>query len=271
MNIPTCITHEPSEQYHAKAKDYLSSHRLGDFRKCPLLYFKKQEGLIPDHDSPAYLEGRAAHSLILEGRAAYEAEFVTDAQAPVNPRTGKSFGPTSDKYKEWADGQDKEVITADIAARVEAMNASVRSHEHASRLLATGVAEGVVRRSCLGMPCQIRMDWFNANENALCDLKTTDDLSFFEYDAKRYGYPWQIAFYRAVLAAALECSVTDIPCYLIAVEKKEPFRCGVWLLDPDMLAVCQAENEQAMERLCESRRSGIWQTGYEELRTMAVL
>ena len=152
MNIPTCITHEPSEQYHAKAKDYLSSHRLGDFRKCPLLYFKKQEGLIPDHDSPAYLEGRAAHSLILEGRAAYEAEFVTDAQAPVNPRTGKSFGPTSDKYKEWADGQDKEVITADIAARVEAMNASVRSHEHASRLLATGLAEGVVRRSCLGIP-----------------------------------------------------------------------------------------------------------------------
>lgn len=271
MNVPPCITQEPAAQYHAKAKDYLSSHRLGDFRRCPLLYFKKQEGLIHDHDSPAYIECRAAHSLILEGRAVYEAEFVTDAQAPVNPRTGKSFGPTSDKYKEWADGQSKEVITSEIAARVEAMHASVRSHEHASRLLTTGVAEGVVRTPYLGMPCQIRMDWFNVNLNALADLKTCDDLSYLTHDSKIYGYPWQIAFYCAVLATAMECSVTDIPCYLIAVEKKEPYRCGVWLLDRDVLAVCQAENEQAMERLRECRLSGIWPTGYEELRTMSVL
>jgi hypothetical protein len=69
----------------------------------------------------------------------------------------------------------------------------------------------------------------------------------------------------------MECRVTDVPCYLIAVEKKEPYRCGVWLIEPDVLAVCQAENEQAMERLRECRRSGIWQTGYEDLRTMAVL
>lgn len=271
MNIPACITQEPARDYHAKAKDYLSSHRLSDFRKSPMLYYKKQEGLIPDHDSPAYLEGRAAHSLILEGHAAYEAEFVTDARAPVNPRTGKPFGPTSDKYKEWADEQDREVITSDIATRVEAMNASVRSHEHASRLLTTGIAEGVVRTTYLGMPCQIRMDWFNVNQNAICDLKSGDDLDYLIYDSKRYGYPWQIAFYRAVLANAMEGSVTDIPCYLIAVEKKEPYRCGVWNLADDVLAVCQAENEQAMERLRECRRSGIWQTGYEELRTMAVL
>ena len=130
MNIPACITHEPAAQYHAKAKDYLSSHRLGDFRKCPLLYFKKQEGLIHDHDSPAYIEGRAAHSLILEGRSIYESEFITDVHAPVNPRTGKPFGSTSDKYKEWAEGQ--------LAAGVENWATAgmwILSHPHHPPLL----------------------------------------------------------------------------------------------------------------------------------------
>ena len=32
------LIHESAEEYHAKAKHYLSSHQLADFRKCPQLY-----------------------------------------------------------------------------------------------------------------------------------------------------------------------------------------------------------------------------------------
>jgi hypothetical protein len=32
------ILRESFEQYLAKAREYLTSHRLGDFRKCPALY-----------------------------------------------------------------------------------------------------------------------------------------------------------------------------------------------------------------------------------------
>ena len=70
------LQHEPAEDYHAKAKHYLSSHALGDFRRSPLLYHKKKSGLIPDDDRPAYLVGRAAHTLILEGRGAFDREFA---------------------------------------------------------------------------------------------------------------------------------------------------------------------------------------------------
>ena len=62
------IIREPSDTYHAKAKEHLSSHALGDFRRCPALYRKKQLGLIPRKDSDAFVVGRAAHVLILEGR-----------------------------------------------------------------------------------------------------------------------------------------------------------------------------------------------------------
>ena len=35
------LIHESAEEYHAKAKHYLSSHQLADFRKCPQLYYRK--------------------------------------------------------------------------------------------------------------------------------------------------------------------------------------------------------------------------------------
>jgi hypothetical protein len=35
------------------------------------------------------------------------------------------------------------------------------------------------------------------------DLKTCDDLTWFEADSRRYGYAHQLAFYRAVLKKAL--------------------------------------------------------------------
>ena len=68
---PDFIQHEPAETYHAKASENLSSHALADFRKSPWLFRKKKGGLIADEDRPAYVLGRAAHLLILEGRRTF--------------------------------------------------------------------------------------------------------------------------------------------------------------------------------------------------------
>jgi len=54
--------------------------------------------------------------------------------------------------------------------------------------------------------------------------------------------------------------------HLIAVEKKEPFRYGVWQLSAEVLGIAQRENEQAIERLKKCQASNVWPTGYEELR-----
>ena len=39
------LIQEPASVYHAQAKDYLSSHQLADFRKCPLLVLPQEAGL----------------------------------------------------------------------------------------------------------------------------------------------------------------------------------------------------------------------------------
>ena len=97
-------------------------------------------------------------------------------------------------------------------ALVSNMAESVRTHELPASLLSEGIAEGVVRANYCGVACQIRMDWFEPHQG-IVDLKTCDDLTWFEADARRFGYGHQVAFYRAVLrrCSASPCRCTSSP------------------------------------------------------------
>ena len=46
------LIHESADEYHAKAKHYLSSHQLADFRKCPQLYYRKKTNHAPKRNRP---------------------------------------------------------------------------------------------------------------------------------------------------------------------------------------------------------------------------
>ena len=267
---------EPADTYHARANEYLSSHRLADFRKCPLLYRRKQLGLIEDVDRPAYRVGRAAHTLILEGRERFAAAYATGG--PTNPATGQPYGPRTKAYRQWADSLDKEVLTESDALLCAQMETGVSANPVAGELLADGVPEGVVRAAYCAYPCQARIDWVNP-EWGIVDLKTADDMTWFESDARRFGYAHQLAFYRAVLMAALQanapaespgfCQGTPcVPVYLVAVEKREPYRCGVWRVGEGVLAQAQKENEEAIERIKDCEERDEWPTGYEDLRNL---
>ena len=96
----------PAEEYHQAARDgkFLSSHLLGDFRKCPRLYVKKMNGEIEPIESAALAIGRAVHVLVLEGRAKFDEEFLI-SDGPVNPKTGEVFGKLTKAYKEWLAAQ----------------------------------------------------------------------------------------------------------------------------------------------------------------------
>ena len=255
---------EPAQQYHAKAGQYVSSHQLLDFIKCPWLHRKKSLGLIEDRDSPAYLVGRAAHVRILEGRDVYENEFAFGG--PINPKTDKPFGSNTKAFAEWAVDQGKPVLSHDQVELIEQMASGVAMNDEAIDLLLYGRAEGVVRAKYCGTPCQIRIDWVHPHRG-IVDFKTTDDLTWFEADARRYGYHRQMAFYRAVLEAVIG---EHAPVHIVAVEKKEPFRCGVWRLGDDTLAIAQRENEAAIRRLLACRKLDQWPTGYEEVRVLEI-
>lgn len=260
MLAASFLIRESAEVYQAKASAYLTSHQLADFRRCPLLYRKKRLGLIEDEDRPAFLVGRALHKLVLEGRERFEAEYAVGG--PVNPKTGELYGSNTKAFSEWAAAQGKPVLTMQQRDLVECMAEGVRQHGLARDLLSEGIAEGVVRAEYCEVPSQIRMDWFDPHRG-IVDLKTCDDLDWFEADARRYGYVHQVAFYQAVLSQVI---ASPMPVHFIAVEKKEPYRSGVWKVHEDALAQARRENEAAIERLRRCMATDTWGTGYEDAR-----
>tara|TARA_R110000782_G_scaffold30348_6_gene75522 strand:+ start:22483 stop:23427 length:945 start_codon:yes stop_codon:yes gene_type:complete len=257
---------EPAAVYHAKAKDNLSSHQLADFRRCPKLYRRKQLGLIPQRDSAAYALGRAAHVLILEGRERFEAQFAVGG--PINPKTGQPFGVQTKAFADWAASVGRPVLSDADAALLEQMRAGVHDHVFARELLRSGVAEGVVRAEYGGVPCQARIDWLNPIAGrGIVDLKTCDNLDDFERDVHRYGYVHQMAFYRELVVEA--CGV-ELEVHLVAIEKREPYRCGVWQLSRRLLDRATEENLVAIDELQRCREHDIWQTRFESLRLIDI-
>ena len=108
MNRTAFLIHESAAEYHAQAKQHLSSHALADFRKCPQLFIQKRRGIITDEDRPAYLIGRALHTLALEGEERFCAEFAVGG--PINEKTGQRFGAATKAFAEWAAMQGKPVL-----------------------------------------------------------------------------------------------------------------------------------------------------------------
>ena len=261
----------PASEYHESARrgKFLSSHLLGDFRKAPILYHKKMTGEIESGDSAAFLTGRAVHTLVLEGRAKFDAEFMI-SDGPVNPKTGETYGKLTKAYKEWAAAQNLPIVSGDDFAFMTKLQRSVWLHPVAAELLDQGEAERTVRCCYCGEMCQIRMDWFREDYNGrpiICVLKTCDNLDYFESDARRYGYGNQMAFYKRVLETASdgECS-PDV--YFIAVEKREPFRTGVWKLTDAYLESCTVQNERAIEELRQCRMTNSWPTRTEDIQVL---
>ena len=158
------IIHEPADVYHDRSRsgEFMSSHMLADFRESPALYRKEITGEIEQKNTPAFILGRAAHSLILEGRHAFDRDFVV-TDGPVNPRTGEPYGAKTKAYADWLATQDREVVSGRDYAFILNLQRSVHLHAAASELLANGEAEGVVRAEYCGVPCQIRMDWLSLN------------------------------------------------------------------------------------------------------------
>ena len=248
----------------------MSSHNLAAFRESPELYRRKTNGEIAESESPALALGRAAHCLILEGRAAFDGQYLV-ADGPVNPKTGETFGRTTKAYREWAAAQGRPVVSGADFNFISKLQSSVWLHPVAGELLSEGVAEKTVRVSYNGEPCQIRMDWFREDYEGrpvICDLKTCDSIDHFENDSWRFGYPHQMAFYREVFATGTDGTRPD--CYLIAVEKKEPYRVAVYKLTDDLLDQCARQNEAAIDELHACRKTNVWPTRTEDLRILDV-
>ena len=260
----TVTRREPADEYHGKAAQFMSSHQLADFRRCPQHFRRQHLGLVPRGDSDAYRLGRAAHTLILEGWEQLENEYSFGG--PINAKTNKPFGR---KTKAWHDAEreaGKPILDADEQHQITAMCAAVHSHRKAVELFRGGEPELTVRGSYVDVACQVRLDWVDIKRGIAVDIKTCADLEKFEYDAGRFNYLNQFAFYAAIAETAF-CRHFDF--YTVAVEKSEPFRAGVWLVSGDALHGARQRNERTLKEYREAIANDHWVTRFEDLRILS--
>lgn len=274
MERPTWLIDIPADEYHAATKrnEYTTSHRLHLFRRCPKLYHKVVSGEIVEGDTAAFALGRATHTYIIEGAAKFAAENIV-SDGPTNEKTGKPFGRATQAYQKWAAELAKPVIGSEDAALIEKMNEAVHAHPVAADLLSAGFAEGTIRTEWDGEPIQSRLDWFDPEREILLDLKTCADIDRFQFDIRDYGYVAQLAFYANAIELAGGPKLTRLRAYLIAVEKKEPYRVAVYQVSVSTLEEAQVhhlgneywrnDNAAMLAELKECRASGVWPTRWE--------
>jgi len=204
--------------------------------------------------------GRVAHTLILEGDEAFENRYAVGG--PINPKTGNAYGPTSQAFQRWADEQEGEVIDQKTADQARILADAVADHLVAQDLFWGGWAEGTIRIDTSNPRMQARIDYYKPG--MIIDLKTCQNLTFFEYDARRYGYLYQLAFYRDIVRRAADSTAQDV--YLVAVEKQPPYRVGVWHICDDVLDAYEGYNRDAIADMRRCIETGTWPTGYETIR-----
>ena len=282
IDYKSVLIDEPFEVYLAKKEEYLTSHELRTFVKCPREYYLRRIGALtadPTKASTELLIGSAAHKLILEGRQEFDKCYAVGA--PINPKTGHEYGRETQAFAKWEEEQRREkgmnvefLGTAQWYV-VSSMADSVARHAEAQKLLHHGVAERVLRSDFGGIPVQSRLDWFTqiGEVPVIVDLKTCSDLDSFEYDAKRFLYGLQTSFYRYILLRSIfdEYDVDNaIPAkvFMIAVEKKAPFRCGVFEVSESTLGYFTEKILISIAALGNCQKTGEFPTLYESVRTL---
>jgi len=282
IDYRTVLQDEPFPVYLKMREKYLTSSDLRDFVRCPKLYHLKKTGALttdPNKTSPELIRGSAAHKLILEGRHEFDLSYAVGA--PINEQTGKEYGRDTQAFAKWVEiqradkGSAVEFITTEQWYTISNMADSVANHAEAQELLNHGVAERVLRSDFCGIPVQSRFDWFTeiGEFPVVVDLKTCSDLDSFEYDARKFMYGIQFAFYQQILIRSIfdeydvECAV-PAKVYVIAVEKKEPFRCGVYEVSDTTLAHFTTKVFSAIESLKGCQGDGTYPTLFEDVRVL---
>ena len=252
----TVIYDMSNEEYHldpslsASGAKKIAMESLADFK-----YGEYQP-------SAAFDVGSATHTLILE------------------PHRSNTVwcGPETRRGKAWTDAKDDAdaagaiLLTESDYALAKNMADAVRANAAAAALLSGDlVCEASVfaidANTNVNMRC--RPDAWRKDIAALIDVKTTVDSSpaGFAKQAANFGYHIQDQFYRRCMAF----DGHEIDRFIfIAVQKKAPFKVGVYELDLLSLEEGHHAVEYALAAYATAQHTGVWGYDYGELQTLQI-
>ena len=203
----------------------------------------------PTEPTAAMDLGTLLHAKILEPETFLDRLAIWEGGV----RRGKAY----DEFE--AANAGRIIIKPDEAATIARMADAVMDNRRARVLFnAAGERECVaIWNTRLGFQCKARIDYLNTDEMILVDLKTcrSADDGAWARAAEDLKYDVQAAWYRWGFE-----HVTGKPCKVafVAVENEGLHRCRVFMIPPDVLAVCDEAFANLLPMWGEARKSGAY-------------
>jgi exodeoxyribonuclease VIII len=247
--------------YHAHSA--VSKSHLDLVAKSPLHYWSRylDPNRVPQEPTAAMQIGSAVHTHILE-LDQWDAQYVV-APAGIDRRT--KVGKAEWEVFQTAIGT-RTVISREDADLVMRIGRSVLSHPAAAYLLGLpGKAETTHMwvDEATGLQCKCRPDWLLDDGSMIVDLKTTEDASprFFQKSIAQWRYHCQASWYLDGLQHATGKRPEQF--VFIAVEKKPPYVCAVYVADAQMIEIGRDTARRDLDKLNLCKAADYW-PGYSD-------
>ena len=212
------------------------SHDLTSVIKCP--YTWKHQG--PMKETPALIEGRVQHCVILE-LDKFDEEFVIEPNVDRRTKAGK------EEYEDFKAGiGDRTPIKQDMYD--VCMDRRKVVEEYVPH--GTHKVELTVCFYWHNHPFKARFDWYDGKN--VWDLKTARDASprGFKNAINSFNYYMQAALY---LEAARASNLPAEQFMFLAQEKLHPYPFAVYTLSDEAVEYGKAKNEQALKTLVDCK------------------
>lgn len=236
---------------------YMTSHMMNLFRRAPIFYKMAIDPANKPEETSSFKFGKAVHTYILEGPEVFNNRYVV-SNGPVNEKTGKPYGETSQAYIKWAAEQKGTPIGIEDFNVVHDMQERVEDRIGVPWQI--GHTEVVLRTDWRGVPCQAKIDLLSQT-HGIVDLKSCNSLDDFVKNISEYGYDYQMAFYTKMC----ELNGLDVDkCTLLAVEKSRPYRTREFILTRKYLQPFIDILEVDLDQYKICKDGNVWPEGFDK-------
>lgn len=175
------------------------------------------------------------------------------SEGPINPKTGKAFGPDSNAFAAWREANPGKIVLDE--ADVDAMDhMDERMPDQIRRILTEGgAAEVSVYQTIDGVPVKCRPDYLTMS---MCtDLKTIDDIGNIGRAFRSYSYWFSQEWYKRILKAEFGHA---FKFQFVFAEKKPPYRWKLVTMSEEACEEAAALVRGVILAIKAAGDSGIW-------------
>lgn len=247
-----------NENYHNDI-EFLSSSQLKKTKNMVEFKHSVLEGEYKE-PSESMILGTALHTLVLEPSEfkneymIYNEDEVIEKALLVKP-DAKNIRATKDfkqlKEEALSKSGDRHIISFNDYNKLLVMEKSLTDNKLVAPLLEGGIRESSIYYNLQDIDLRIRPDLLNIDKGYIVDLKTTRDMNWFGYDAKKkFDYDLSASMY---IDGCKEVFKQDMDFYFVVVQNCEPYTSAVFKLNPETYKIGKDKYSGAIEKIKEAR------------------